>query len=231
MPLSEESRVIEMKYAAKTFSKMEVEERELTAYQILLKIHAIRGWSIPVSELMDILVGQFEKKLSESYANVNEEEMMYAFRNYQTDIKDWGKALNLSLIDEVMQVYLEQRFELSRQEESLNKPLSIEHKQELTNEDWDEWIIDIRNYPLELIPITCYDYLLRENKINPTSKEKRKYLEDAMPIYSISIQEDLRQWNDFLKQKTDGVITGKHLDSLITFSKRLIVSDYFKNNP
>jgi len=232
MPLSQESKVIELKYAAKCFGKMSEDERELAAYQLLLKIHSIRAWTIPASELMDILVTQFALKLSESYASVNEEEMMYAFRNCEPDVKDWGKALSLSLIDEVMAPYLEKRFELSRQEESvMNKPAMIEQKQELTNEDWEEWILDIRKYPLSLIPISCYDYLLRVGKINPTTKEKKEYLQNAMPIYATSIQEDLRQWNDFIKQKTDGMVTGKHLDSLITFSKRMIVSDYFKNNP
>ena len=65
MPILDENRVIELKYSAKTFGKMTEDERSLAAYQILLKIHAVRGWSIPVSELMDILVGEFEKKLSE----------------------------------------------------------------------------------------------------------------------------------------------------------------------
>lgn len=224
---SEERRVIELKYAGKRFGIMSENERFSMAEILLLKISTITGWTLPISELMNILTDQFQKILLEKYENTNPQEFEYAFRNKGIEIKDWGKAMNLSLIDDVMQPYLEHRFELSRQEESMiNKPLAIDQKQELSNEEWEEWIEDIKKYSIELIPISCYDYLLRTGKINPTSKEKHQYLQSAMPIYSLSIQENLRDWNDFITQKTTGVISGKHLDSLITISKRLIVSDH-----
>ena len=57
--------MIELKYAAKQFGKMNEEELELSAYELLLKIHAVRGWTVPVSELMDILVKQFSLKMTE----------------------------------------------------------------------------------------------------------------------------------------------------------------------
>ena len=232
MPLSEENKIIELKYAAKKFGEMSVDERSLSAKKVILMIHVVTGWTIPVSELMDILVDQFQEKLNEKYANVNEKEFEYAFRNRGLDIKDWGRSLNLTLIDEIMVPYLDERFDLSRQEEQImNKPLQIEQKQELSNEDWEDWIKDIRGYTLELIPTSCYEYLLREAKLAPTTAEKRKYMQRAVPIYSMSIQEDIRAWNEFMRQKQSNEITGKHLDSLITFSKRLIVYDYLKANP
>lgn len=223
--MPQESKVIELKYAAKTFGKMNEVERELSAYQLLLKIHAIRGWTIPASELMDILVTEFQKKLSEGYASVNEEEMMYAFRNSEMDVKDWGKALNLSLIDEVMIPYLEQRFELSKIEEQISK-LKIEEPKELTDSDWEEWLLDIKNYQFNLIPVSAYEYLIRTGKINPTTEDKKKYMDSAATIYGANIQDDVRLWNHFIKQKTENNITTPHIDSLITISKRLIVKDY-----
>lgn len=217
-----------MKYAGKTFGKMNDTERELAAHSILIKIHTIVGWTIPIGEFMDILVSEFEKKLSESYANVNEEEMMYAFRNRGLDTKDWGKALNLTMIDEVMIPYLESRMELSKVEEHLKPKQMIEEKKQLTDEEWEEWVVDIKDYPLELIPVSCYDYLLRKGRINPTIKQKKDYMNKAIPLYAISISENLRKWDEFIKQKNDNKIKGDHFDSLVVISKRLIVHDYLK---
>lgn len=228
MPLLQDNQIIKLKYAAKQFCKMTDDERSLSAYELLLKIHVIAGWSIPASQLMDILVTQLEKKLNEKYANVNSEEFEYAFRNRDLNTKDWGKSLNLTLIDEVMIPYLEQRYDLSVAEESLNRPIPIEDKRELTAEEWQEWLLDMKGYKLDMIPVAAYDYLVRENKINPTVKEKNDCIEKSIPIYIITLQEDLKIWTEFVQQKTQGVFTGRHKDGLIALSKKMIVEDYLK---
>lgn len=92
---------------------------------LLLKIHVITGWEVPQKELMAILADQFAKKILESYPSVTPDEVEYAFRNKPIELKDWGKALNISIIDEVMVPYLEKRFEISRVEEQKKQ---IEHK-------------------------------------------------------------------------------------------------------
>mgnify|MGYP003421232987 FL=1 len=158
---------------------MNEEELELSAYELLLKIHAVRGWTVPVSELMDILVKQFSLKMTEKYANVNSEEMMYAFRNTELEIKDWGKALNLSLIDEVMLPYLEQRFELSRTEENLlNKPIMIEDIKPLSKEEKAEWMMDWKmmgdDINFELIPLQFYDFMEEDNNNNNNYINEKK---------------------------------------------------------
>lgn len=114
--LPEEAEIVELKYKAPMFSRMDPAALITTAKILLLKLHVITGWTIPADELKMILVDQFTKKLIESYPNVNAEEMEYAFRN-NPGIKDWGKAMNLNLIDEVMVPYLERRLEVSRMEE------------------------------------------------------------------------------------------------------------------
>jgi len=225
----EEQKILEKKYAAQRFGLMTDDERFLSAKVLLLKISTITGWTLPISELQDILIDQFQKTLVEKYANVNIEEIEYAFRKRDLDIKDWGKALNLSLVDEILLPYLETRFEISKVEEQKKLPTEIT-KKELTDEEWNEWIEDIKKYPLELIPIPCYEYLLRTGKINPTTKEKKDYMNKAMPIYAITIQDNLRLWNEFLKQKLENKIQQPHFDSLVVMSKRLIVKDYFNQN-
>lgn len=79
----------------------------------------ITGWSIPGDELMTILVDQFVKHLSEKYVNLNIDEVEYAFRQYGTTTKDWGKSMNLNLVDAILIPYTNNRFLLSQDEEKL----------------------------------------------------------------------------------------------------------------
>lgn len=215
-------------------------ERELSAYQLLIKIHAIRGWTIPASELMDILVSEFQKKLSESYANVNEEEMMYAFRNCEMDIKDWGKALNLSLIDEVMMPYLENRLELSKIEERLKQPVMLAEKTHLTDEDKAEWLMDWKVMPdinIELIPLIFYEFLDEKKLIPLTGKQKFAYTERAAQEMKTKLFEDIATcktndaylaYNKFVNMEKDG-FTGEFKGRILNRAKRLIVFDYLKD--
>ena len=241
MPILQENKVIELKYAAKQFGKMNEEELELSAYELLLKIHAVRGWTVPVSELMDILVKQFSLKMTEKYANVNAEEMMYAFRNTELEIKDWGKALNLSLIDEVMLPYLEQRFELSRTEENLlNKPIMIEDIKPLSKEEKAEWMMDWKmmgdDINFELIPLQFYDFMEEDNLLRVTPKRKWEYLERATKAIKSQLQIDignckttdaLRLYGEFEKMEKEG-FTGELKGRILNRAKRLIIYDYLK---
>jgi len=223
--------VLEVKYQGKQFAVMPDEERWLVAKVLLLKIHAITGWTLPVSEMMTIFIDQMQKKMQESYRNVTAEEIEYAFRNRGLDIKDWGKELNLTMIDEIMLPYLTTRSELSKFEEHLkNKPPEIEEKKQLSDEEWEEWMVDIKDYRVDLIPVQCYDYLLRSEKINPTGAQKNEAMNRALTMYGISIQDNLRDWDEFMKQKEQNKISGKHYDSLVVIAKRLIVYDYLQTN-
>lgn len=115
-------------------------ELQQSAKEVLLRIHVITGWQMPPDELMLILVDEFNKKILESYPNVNVEEITYAFRQHGSEVKEWGKALNISLIDEVMIPYLEKRFETSKIEERSKK--QIEHKPDLKqiDKEFDEFL-------------------------------------------------------------------------------------------
>jgi len=102
----------------------------------VLKIHVITGWSIPKDDLMKILLDQFIKKIKESYPDTNPEEWEYAFRNYGTTVKDWGKSMNLALIDEVMLPYMADRKHLSHEVEERKvepPPMNILDDEELDN--------------------------------------------------------------------------------------------------
>lgn len=100
---------------------MTEEEISMWGKGLLAKIHVITGWTIPNSEeLLNILTDQFQKTLIEKYGMLNPDEIEYAFRQHGTSIQDWGKALNLSLIDAVLAPYAHKRFDISEDERLVN---------------------------------------------------------------------------------------------------------------
>lgn len=109
--------MLEKKYASPRIGEMTDIQQNLWADALILKIHVITGWVIPEKDLMNVLTDQFQKKLIEDYSHLNVDEIEYAFRKSGTTIKDWGKAMNLALIDEVLIPYTNQRLSISADEE------------------------------------------------------------------------------------------------------------------
>lgn len=230
LPLLQDNQIIKLKYASKTFAKMSVDEITMSAYDLLLKIHVIVGWTIPVSEFMDILTDQFSKKLTEKYANVNADEIEYAFRNRGFDAKDWGKAMNLTMIDEIIAPYLEVRFDLSRTEESFAHKNFIEEdfEKELTDEEWNDWLKDMLTYDINLLPCAAYEYLVKKELISLTSTEKHDYLSRAKDKMINHLEAGSKEMLEFLKMKEKDNYSAAVKASLITISKRLAISDYLQ---
>lgn len=145
---------------------------------LLIKIHVITGWTIPNSpELMNILVDQFVKTLAEKYPGLNMDEIEYAFRQHGTTIEDWGKAMNLNLIDSVLIPYVNYRFNISQDEEKVksgkqNPPQKIFTQEELDNgarEDAErQYQLFLKGHDLKGLSITkCIlekDGLLKDNE-------------------------------------------------------------------
>lgn len=225
----EDSSIIELKYSGKGFGVMTEDERWFSAQTLLLKIHAITGWAIPTNEMMEILIDQFQRKLSEGYKNVNIQEVEYAFRNKGADVKDWGKAMNLSLFDEVMIPYLVHRADLSRTEESLKKPLMIEEKTELTTEEWNEWIEDAKGYSFDAIPVAIYDYLVRIGAVTLTSAEKNALMAKSVDYLASTLELLSRERNEFIEMRNNGRFGDIVTSRLINISKKYAIQDYFKS--
>jgi hypothetical protein len=124
----QENRVVELKYKSKPIGELTDAQQSAWAKALLLKIHVITGWTIPNSdELLNILSDQFMKKLVETYPQLNTDEIEYAFRQHGTTIQDWGKAMNLNLLDSVLLPYINKRFLLSENERRL-KDAPVEQK-------------------------------------------------------------------------------------------------------
>lgn len=135
---------------------------------LLLKIHVITGWTIPDSDLLVILVDQFQKKLVESYHDMNTDEIEYAFRQSGTTVKDWGKAMNLSLIDEVLLPYLGERKMLSHtlEERKLPPPdqvvLTQNQLDDIVRKDIEEFFQRCRNGRIQPVPDYFKEILVKD---------------------------------------------------------------------
>lgn len=111
----DEQQIIKAKYASLRFGAIAEADRPRVMALLLLKLHVITGWPVPVKELKDILIDELEKTLLERFPNVNAEEVEHAFRS--TSVRNWGMSMSVVLVCEVLEEYLERRREVSRKEE------------------------------------------------------------------------------------------------------------------
>ncbi len=170
--LSPENALIKLKYSTLCFSRLPSNEQLMQSKAILVRIHVITGWTLPTDSLLNVLVDQFQKKLIESYPLINSEEIEYAFRNYGTVVKDWGKSMNLSLIDEVLIPYMDERRKASEVEERKVKVEQVVYTDEqLSNfhRQWtEEWYQRIRKGHVEDVPDYSKDIMVLDKLIeNP----------------------------------------------------------------
>lgn len=119
---ADEQKILEVKYASVPIKNLGDPELQLHTQALLLKIHVITGWKLTDNEIKQtILENQLMLKLKEDYGNVNTSEIEFAFRKYGKLVKEWGKELNLNLIDDVLDEYLKRREDVSAIEERLLK--------------------------------------------------------------------------------------------------------------
>ena len=215
---------------------MQWHELDNWAQALLVKINAITGWTIP-DETTDVLVDQFRKKISESYANCNPDEIEYAFRNYGTSVKDWGKQMNLSLIDEVMIPYLGRRLELSRLEEEKSKPIhKIENKEDMSMEAMQMWFDEVKekiksgNILLEFIPPMLYEWMNENGNIGKTAAEKHEYIRRATNYRLSKLREALDNednatnrfaLSEFVRMMDAGCLSGGEVSKVKTLAKQM----------
>lgn len=232
-----------MKYKAKPIGEMNEQEKDLWASALILKIHAITGWVVPEGNLLNILADQFRKKMIESYANCNTEEIEYAFRNMGTTVKDWGKQMNLSLIDEVMIPYLEKRYQLSELENALpvREVAGLETGKKLAGAEMREWaelvFDDVRKGRLNvrLIPIILYDWLDITDILKLTVAQKKQYILMATNYRKEKLAEsddpaDRPILKHLVKMIEEKVLTGDEAALVTKLAKQMAVFEFIKNH-
>jgi len=217
---------------------MDTDEIDLWTDSVILKIQAITGWIIPEKNVLLIFTDQLKKKIVESYSTVNVDEIEYAFRQYGTVVKDWGKQMNLSLIDEVMIPYLAKRFEISRIEEQQKNKLLNNSEPEITDDQlWDitELAVKKGGYPVDLIPPGLYDWMDVNGNILTNKEEKHKYMERAILYRHSKIVADYERNTtdrcsrtamvEFGKMREEGKYSGPELEILKQLAKNMVVFD------
>ncbi len=128
-----------MKYRSKPIGEMTEGEVSKWGKGLLAKIHVITGWTIPNSdELLNILTDQFQKTLIEKYPMLNPDEIEYAFRHHGTSVEDWGKAMNLNLIDTVLVPYCHKRLAISEDERQINRYKDTPPQKIFTQEELED---------------------------------------------------------------------------------------------
>lgn len=155
-----------------------------------MKVMVITGWQLPASnEYITIFENQLKEKLIDTYRDMNVDELEYALREYGTQIKDWGKAMNLALIDEAIQAYLSQRRQMSEYEERIRIERETAKIDTSTPEstEWSEQWEKVKesarngqiNSPFVFIPTDLFDWLERTGRISLTPAEKWELMSDC----------------------------------------------------
>lgn len=73
---------------------------------LIKRIRVITGWPIPeLPEDRELLYRELYLHFCEDWPTFNPEEMAYAIRSFGTEINNWGKEINLSLIDQCFAAY------------------------------------------------------------------------------------------------------------------------------
>lgn len=212
----DEQKILEVKYAQPPVWAMGEVEIQISASAILLNIHVITGWVIPEDELLTLLVKHFIQKMKEDYSTVNVEEVEYAFRKYGTTVKDWGKSMNLSLIDEVMKPYLEARKSVSLVEEQESYKELDAPRESLEDQSMQDWLDEvskklIAGMKAEFLPAMLYDWLDRKGLIVLDTPSKKVYMDAAA-----------------VRIKSEGELP--ELEKVKNLAKRLALNDYILKN-
>jgi hypothetical protein len=158
---------------------MESEDLRKHCMALLIRISVITGWSLPTGNILNVVIDQFRKKLLEDYPTFNTEEIEYAFRHSGTSVEDWGKEVNLNLIDKVLWPYEIKRREAGRMLERLQqpktKPWSDEDIKNLYRSQIEEYFQALKKgyYPIRH---KYYEETLREDGMIPENENMDEFL-------------------------------------------------------
>lgn len=178
---NDEVRIWDLQYNSRPIKFFKEESLSPHIRALVFKINVVTGWAVPeLEEQRRVLYDQFQKKLIEDYSSLNMDEIEYAIRSYGTKIKDWGKAINLSMVEEVLTAFIAHRAQVRRLEEShLQKELPTAQAEPL---NWPEYLETVKSTFLKtkipgLIPAEIYHHLVQEKEIDLTVEEKRSLFE------------------------------------------------------
>lgn len=139
---------------------------------LLLKISISTGWKMLEGTALNVLIDQFSKKLREDYLSLTPAEIEYAFRN-TSDVKNFGSAFNLQLVDKVLVPYMNRRANLREFADNTFKELpSAKIDQKVSDENaYEYWKKEILNgCQVGYIPSDLVDVIIRHANVKPSPK-------------------------------------------------------------
>jgi len=113
-----EIEILNAKYSKPQICKLADTEIMGELLKILPRIHVITGWNLPNNEeYLKILAEELLLKFKADFSTMNFDEIVLAFRQNGIGVKDWGKNMNLELVSSVICAYLDERLQVSADEE------------------------------------------------------------------------------------------------------------------
>jgi hypothetical protein len=93
---------------------MSKDQAETASKLILAMIKTLTGWSIPTGAALDLLKSLLASTLQKEYGSLTVKEIEIAFTRHSSKIKDYAKDINISLFNQVMDLYFMDRNEAVR---------------------------------------------------------------------------------------------------------------------
>jgi hypothetical protein len=157
------------------------------AANLIFKINVSTGWKMPDdAAYLNVLISEFALYLTENCSDMTFAEVSFAVRNYGLEIKDWGKSMNLSLINEPILAYRAARKVVSEIEESLKTKevlLELPPAPVDWSSHWNDILDAARKGQEKIIILPIYDWLVETGQLNLTNDEKKILFDKAKNIY------------------------------------------------
>ncbi len=226
----EELRIWDLQYKSKPIKHINPATLLTKCQQAVVKISIVTGWAIPSEKIVqDVLIDELSKKLMEEYSSLNFDEFEYAIRSHGTKVKDWGKAINLTLIDQVLLMYIAARADVRRLEGAKIPPKQIEAKIEPYNAK--NMIEHVRSTFLKtglvgLILPDVYELLVQSGQINLSIEEKNKIFKVTEQRISMeAASEGLKAQKDLAHEKLN--YPEKYKAKIQRECKKQSIANYF----
>jgi len=211
----------------------------------MLKV-GLRANNWPAEEETAILVFH----IIENYGGHTHEEIKLAFdmaitgklyeeRNGKEQVLDANCYENFSClyVSRIMNAYRGWAVDVNKQHE---KPIHlIEEKRDITYQEMIEWINGLKEWqlPVDLLPISCYDWLIKEKRIRLSVKEEADFLVQAAHHRQSQLIESLnenssdanKKLEDFNRQLKRGYFEGEEVVNVQNTYKRLVLQSYINS--
>lgn len=194
--------IIELNYSHPRIGKMQEAEILVMAKALLYRICQSTGWNFPNDErAVKILVNEFRLYLKESCLDLNHEEVAYAIRKYGVDLQDWGRNVNLSLINQAVHAYRQARYVIGnlvkQYQKDVNKPQESLEMQKVADwsEAWEEVKEAAKNGYLKskIVPVPVYDWLVNKGELVLSVEEKKELMQQVKEQFLTDCLQDARK--------------------------------------